>query len=104
MSLLAFVGGCVAFEPLPRDPAAAKAAVAALIPEGTSLEEAKARLEKKGMKCRVRDDVDAAHTVYLCGYADRLAMPMVRRGWLVRFEVRDGRVYAPYVGVNLTGP
>jgi hypothetical protein len=104
MSFLAFTSGCVAFEPLPRDPTAAKAAITALIPEGTSVEEAKTRLEKKGLRCRVRDDVNATRTVYLYGSADRLAMPMVRRGWLVRFEVRNGRVYAPYAGVTLTGP
>ena len=95
--------GCALTEPLSRDPAAAKASIVALVPEGTLLDEAKARLEKEGLKCRVRDDVDARRTVYLYGFADRWAMPMVRRSWLVRYEVRDERVYAPYVGVTLTG-
>lgn len=104
ISSLALFGGCVAFEPLPRDTAAAKVEISALIPEGTPLIEAKARLEKKGLKCRVRDDVDTARTRYLYGFADRLAMPLVRRSWLVRFNVKDDRVYAPYVGVDLTGP
>lgn len=104
MTSLALLAGCAAFEPLPRDAASAKVEISAFIPEGTPLDEAKARLEKKGLKCRVRDDVDAARTLYLFGSADSLAMPMVRRVWLVRFEVKNGRVYAPYVGIDLTGP
>jgi len=104
ISVLAFLVGCAALEPFSRDPATAKDEIVALIPEGTPLEEAKARMEAKGLKCQVRDDLDPARTVYLYGSTDRLAMPMVRRGWLVRWEVREGRVYAPYVGVDLTGP
>lgn len=94
----------MAADPLPRDPVRAKEEVVALVPEGTPLDIAKITLEKKGLKCSVREVQRPERKTYLYGAADRRAMPMVSRGWLVHFEVREGRVYAPWVGVELTGP
>src|SRR3954469_23281501 len=105
LTLVCFLfGGCMAFEPLPRDPVRAKAQIGALVPDGTPGEVAKKTLEKKGLKCSLRDVERPTRKTYLYGSADRPAMPMVSRGWLIHFEVRDGRVYEPWVGVELTGP
>jgi hypothetical protein len=73
-----------------------------LVPEGTSFAEAKSKMEARGFRCSTYTDIPKKKDYLMC-YIKGHGF-LVKRQWLVRFEVRGGFVFDPYVGTDLLGP
>jgi hypothetical protein len=89
-------------EPLPLDPVQAKQVVAAAVPVGTPVDEAKKRMEQLGFDCRVMT-LPGKKETYLSCYATGPGMIVVRQ-WGVTFEIVDGKVGEARISTDLLGP
>lgn len=101
-ALLVLAGGCRLTEPLPLDLVEAKKVIAEAVPAGTSVNEAKKRMEKRGFNCRIMNLPGKAET-YLSCYTTGPGLIVVRQ-WAVPFEILDGKVGEGRVSTDLLGP
>ncbi|HVS53411.1 MAG TPA: hypothetical protein VHD62_13730 [Opitutaceae bacterium] len=89
-------------EPLPLDPVQAKKVVAEAVPIGTTVDEAKKRMEQRGFSCRLMN-LPGKKETYLSCYATGPGVIVVRQ-WGVTFEVIDGKVGEGRISTDLLGP
>lgn len=99
---LAVLPACRVVDPLPADPASAKEHIVAWVKAGSSIADAETQMKKRGFECS-RDVNPKSHREYLVctNYGAGL---LVKREWLIRFEIENGRVKEPEVFTDMLGP
>lgn len=102
LALFAAAGGCKLVEPLPLDPVAAKNIIAAAVPLGTPVDDAKKKMEQRGFNCRLMT-LPGKKETYLSCYTTGPGVIVVRQ-WSVTFEVVDGKVGEGRISSDLLGP
>lgn len=93
--------GCSAKAPLPVEPEAAVAEVKKWVPEGTAAEVAEATMTKAGFYCARKLAKESGKAFLLCLTDD--GGRLVKRRWNVSMEVRDEKIVAHQVTIDLVG-
>lgn len=84
------------------DADAMRTAVAGLVPDGTSLAEAEARMTAEGFACSFDYDAVADRDSLRCTRTDAESL-LVSRRWIVTFTYRDGRTTGVEVRTGALG-